>query len=527
MFARSTSGIKKCLSRHQRPCPPSPRGKQDPSARHRRAACAIALILFAAYTYFYQAGGWNPNSRFALVRAIVEQGTLRIDDTALFEGQLVTGDLAQSEDHIYSDKAPGLALFAAPLVALSQPFVTDPQSPAGIAWLSYLATVYAAGLPTIITALIILHAATRLGATLHAAALAALVFGLGTPAWCYSTLFYGHALTTTCLTGAFAASLALADPSSAQRDWLLATAVGLGGGWATVTEYPTVVPVALTTLLALWHASEGGRLRVFRVASGIAIWASICAGVLAWYNDSAFGSPLQIGYSSVSGFEGMSQGFFGIGRPDYRVMRQILFGPFRGLFYLTPLLIAAPVGFLILVRYRRSRLAGLTGASIIIFYLIFNASYYYWDGGWSYGPRHMAPALPFLCIALAPIWSRACSMVRAGFLVAALCGTTTAFMAVSVTAQPPDTYLRPVSELFWPNFIQGNLSMNWQSYLEYLPRDERNQTSHAWNIGEQMGLSGLPSLAPLVTAWSLIGIIWWKRNHQPASNETAVRGKNE
>ena len=480
------------------------------TAARQRTAIAVAITLFVSYAYFYQAGGWNQNSRFALVRAIVEQGTLRIDDTVSVDGQLITGDLTKHGGHIYSDKAPGLALLAVPLLALTQPFVAEPQSPAGIASLSYIATLFSASLPTILTALIILHLCSRFGATPAAAAFSALVFGLGSPAWCYSTLFYGHALATACLTGAFAAALALKAPSSTRRDWLLAATVGLCGGWATVTEYQTVIPAAMTASLGFWHAAKRGRARALRVTIGISVSAIMCASVLAWYNQTSFGSPLHLGYLNVTGFEGMNQGFFGITRPDYNVMKQLLFGQFRGLFYLSPVLIAAPIGLVLLIRDRHSRLAGLTSAAIAAFYLVLNASYYYWDGGWSYGPRHMAPALPFLSLAVAPLWSKGRTILRLGLLMVTLYGVGHAFIAVSTTAQPPDTYLRPVTQLFWPSFIHGELSTNWQSYLDYLPRDERDHTSHAWNIGEKIGLSGLTSLTPLVSAWCAIGFTWWK-----------------
>ena len=65
----------------------------------------LGLALFVSYAYFYQAGGWNQNSRFDLVRAVVGQRTLRIDAF-----QQNTGDKAFYRRHWYSDKAPGLAL---------------------------------------------------------------------------------------------------------------------------------------------------------------------------------------------------------------------------------------------------------------------------------------------------------------------------------------------------------------------------------------------------------------------------------
>ena len=60
-----------------------------------------------SYAYFYQGGGWNQNSRFALVRAMTERDTLQID--AYREA---TGDRAVWNGHYYSDKAPGASLLA-------------------------------------------------------------------------------------------------------------------------------------------------------------------------------------------------------------------------------------------------------------------------------------------------------------------------------------------------------------------------------------------------------------------------------
>ena len=70
-----------------------------------RARVIVAIAVFISYAYFYQAGGWNQNSRFALVRAILERHTLQIDAYAAH-----TGDIALKDGHYYSDKAPGASL---------------------------------------------------------------------------------------------------------------------------------------------------------------------------------------------------------------------------------------------------------------------------------------------------------------------------------------------------------------------------------------------------------------------------------
>jgi hypothetical protein len=99
----------------------------------------------------------------------------------------------------------------------------------------------------------------------------------------------------------------------------------------------------------------------------------------------------------------MQDGFFGIGGPKRGVLMGVLFGQFRGLFFLAPVLALAPIGFALLIRVPAVRLPALTVLAIAVYYVLMNASYNYWHGGWSYGPRHIAPSLPFRALALAPL----------------------------------------------------------------------------------------------------------------------------
>src|SRR5690606_19228103 len=62
----------------------------------------LALAVLAATSYFAGPPAWNQNSRLALTRALVEQGTTVIDDH-----HATTGDKSRRDGHFYSDKAPG------------------------------------------------------------------------------------------------------------------------------------------------------------------------------------------------------------------------------------------------------------------------------------------------------------------------------------------------------------------------------------------------------------------------------------
>ena len=83
----------------------------------RKSVWVVAAILFLASAYFYQDPEWNGNSRLDLTRAIVERGTLQIDNYH-DDPEWLTGDKALYNGHYYSDKAIGSSLLAVPLYFL-------------------------------------------------------------------------------------------------------------------------------------------------------------------------------------------------------------------------------------------------------------------------------------------------------------------------------------------------------------------------------------------------------------------------
>ncbi|MFH0900665.1 MAG: hypothetical protein V2A73_08560 [Pseudomonadota bacterium] len=494
----------------------------------------LACTLFVSYGYFYQAGGWNQNSRFDLVRAVVERGTFSID--AYHHN---TGDASFLGGHWYSDKAPGSAFAAIPVVAVARAALGAGgedalDSPRAIAVLSYAATLATSSLPTAFAALLLMYLARRLGSKETGAGLAAIVFGLATPAWAYATLFWGHQLAAACLVAAFAAAIELASdrPAAgagagasdgdgyglarlARRDIMLAFALGLALGLAVMTEYQAAPPALVLFIYALAGAwKHGRRRRLLMVGLGALAGALPSVALLCWYHHAAFGSVFAIGYSHVYGWGGMKQGLMGITYPKPSVLARLLVAPERGLLVLAPALFVAPLGLVAACRSasNNGRIAILASA-IAGYYLLLNASYVYWSGGWTYGPRHLAPAIPFLCLLLGPAWTIGRKWLRLAILVGAVLGAAFAFVVVTTTAQPPEGLRGSVSELCWPAFRDGDLSLNHQSFLEARawPRELRGtkHQRHAWNMGQLVGLRGHASLLPLAAIWFLAAYGWW------------------
>ena len=475
-----------------------------------RTAVVLGLTLFASYAYFYQAGGWNQNGRFALVRSILEQGTLRIDSYADS-----TGDRSLWEGHYYCDKAPGASFLALGPVAAARLAAracgVDPASAPGIAWTSYVAGLATSGLFTVVAALGVFWLTLHWGASRRAALFAATAYGVATPAWSYATVFVGHGVTSGCLIAAFAATVAL--PGSPRHRTLLAWAIGLLCGLAVVSEFPAAPAVLVIVMLAVASIYTTDRRATLRVTLNIAAAGAVMAAVLLAYHNAAFGSPFRVGYGNEDNSEGaaMQQGFFGLAGPSWHVLYEVLLGAYRGLLPLAPLMAVAPLGLVWLARAHRRWMLVLAAATIAAYYLLLNVSYTYWEGGWFVGPRHLIPGLAFVALGLAPLWDIARTAGRTLLVGGWLWGAALGLIVVSTNPQPPSNIMKPVSELMWPAFVEGDLSLNPQAFTDYAADPDRmrhNPAGHAsWNLGQLAGLHGLASLLPLLAIWCLAALL--------------------
>lgn len=480
-------------------------------ARLRWTAFVLGLTLFMSYAWFYQAGGWNQNTRFALVRAILEQRTILIDTYSE-----TTGDRSLWEGHYYSDKAPGASFIALAPVAAAQAVLRsrgiELGSRQGVAVASYVATLATSSLFTVVAALGIYWLSIRWRASREAALFAAATYGLATPAWAYATVFVGHSVTSGLLMAAFWAAVAL--PDNPKRVGPLAWAVGLLCGLAVVTEFPAAPAVLVISLLAVSGLWSVDRTAALRAAVIIAIGGGLMAVILGWYHNAAFGSPFQLGYGNEDNSEGArmrEHGLFGIGTPTWHVAYEVLLGWYRGLLPLAPLVALAPLGLALLARVRADRRAVAAAATIAGYYLLLNVSYTYWEGGWFIGPRHLLPGLGFVALGLAPLWDSGRVVGRAVLIVGWLWGAALSIVSVSTTPQPPSNIMRPVQELLWPAFAEGDLSINAQTYNDYGADPDamrHHPDAHAaWNLGEVVGLRGLTSLLPLLALWVLAALL--------------------
>lgn len=471
-----------------------------------KQACLIALLTFVSYAYFYPGGGWNQNSRFDLVRAIVERGTLQIDAY-----QANTNDKALYNGHYYSDKAPGQPLLAVPAAAATRTIQkltgVDPVSARAVVALSYASGLFSVALPFSIACSALFLIALHLGASTKAAAFAAIAMGLGTPLWAYATLFWAHDLAGACLLLSFGAALLLGS-GDGEHDAAWASSVGLLAGCATLAEYPAAPASAILAVFALLRVWSGGWPSRTRVALGIAAGALPCVLVLLAYQHAAFGSAIHPSYSYEAGpFPWMHHGYFGLKYPRLDVAFKLLFGVKRGLFLFAPVTAVAVFGLRLLWKNPATRLPSGAASAIFVYYLILNASYADWTTGWTYGARYMGAGIPALCVGLAPAWDYFRANGRKMLLALLAVSIFFSLAAVSTTPQPPDNLRSPLTQLILPAFFRGHMSLEHISMLGPAEEDGSGRYG-SFNLGELAGLHGFASLLPLFAIWMIAAGAW-------------------
>lgn len=469
-----------------------------------RPSTALFALLFGVYAYFYQAGGWNQNSRFDMVRALVEQGTFAID-----RYEKNTGDDSLKDGHYYCDKAPGASWSCVPvyLVAHQLAGAPDPVPPGWLAWAVWLSIVVAVSLPSAIAATFLARLLLRLGLPPPAAYGVTLLYGLGTMALPYSTLLYGNQLSGSLLLIAFALLVEVRQGEPATPSRMIAVGVLLG--YAVVSEYPA----ALAGMgIALYGLSVTGLRRALPALLG----GLVPIAALGAYHWAVFGSPTAFPYD-YSVWETPHTGWFmGIGRPRAVALSGMLFGEYRGLLHGAPWLVAALPGAVLLARHHRRETA--VAAWVVLTFVWLNASIPPWHGGWAAGPRYMVPMLPFASVLAAGCLSAlrpkkrhhtpALVLELGALAIAGLLGLVSAGNMFAVTAVKPELpmhYQAPYRELVWPSFRKGELAISTQS-IDMIDNPP-NAPRQAWNLGMKLGLDGHASLLPLYL-W-LAGTLGW------------------
>ena len=355
----------------------------------------FAMLFLAGVAFYHPVEYDNTTSRYFLLSAVVDYGTLNIDVY-----RMGTIDKAEWNGHYYSNKAPGAPLLGLPVYWCLR-YLTPLRFYAPLGPLDmYIVRVVTTTLLFALLGVVMYSLASFCGASSRQAFLMVVAYGFGSIALLHAMLFSGHQIAASLSFFSFALLVRLSGDGRtvAARHWGYVFLAGLLAGLAVITDYTAIVIAAgLTVYVAA--SRMGVRLKFWFLSGGFA-WALI----LTAYNMVCFGSPFSSSYEHLTFDqfrEGAAQGILGIGVPSLRAMVGLLLSPSRGVFFIMPVLLLSLWGIARMIgREKRPREAVLI-AAVAIGSFLFIAGFYGWHGGWTFGPRYLVPMLPFLAFPIA------------------------------------------------------------------------------------------------------------------------------
>lgn len=442
----------------------------------------LFFFLLINYAFFFPRwADWGQNSRLDLVLAIVDRGTLSID--AYYQN---TGDYALYHGNHYMDKAPGPSLLAVPVYAIIRPVLhtapvkglidrlANSQAFAGTlqAGGSGLQEdkIYQALVLLIVTFVVVTIPSAALGVLFYRFlgylnpklgwnVIAVLLYGLATSAFPYAGTFVSHQLTAFLLFGAFLLAYEIRQKIRSPR-W--ATLVGLMLGYAMISEYPTALIAGAITLYIFLTLPER------RWFAGLIAGGLICGSILMIYNWIIFKSILPVGYEySALYTEQHSTGFLSLTYPHLDALWGITFSKFRGLFFLSPVLLLAAAGFVAWWQSRQLRGELWICLWSVVSFFLFNGSSVMWQGGYAVGPRYLVPMLPFFAMGWGGFALRWGDRFLARALMAILgLASFLAVWAETIGGQSfPDWSSNPLVSYTWPRLVEGDIARNMAMIL--------------------------------------------------------------
>lgn len=469
--------------------------------RCSRLEIALFVTCLVAFAYFHHGGGWNQNVRFAMVRAMVEARTFAVDSFLVYrpapggsgetlvrlpvtdgrfewEGRTyylgwgraggagsaiparldewaVSGDLAFHAGRFHPNKAPGVAFAAVPayavLYGIDKLAGADPDSWWILTVNAWLTSLLSVGLISAAGCVLVFRLALRVsdGAVVPSL-VAALTCALGTIFFHYACTLYEHDVAAIACIAAFY-FLVRAKEERALRDLMLA---GVCVGYAATTN---TIFAAVAILLGAYLVVSV-RVRHGWLAYGLGILGPLA--MLLAYNVACFGTPFTTNYAYENPLFRNEAAVLGVfSAPSASAFAALLISPFRGLFYTSPVLLAAVAGLALMLRDSRHRAEAWVVASVAGFFLLFNMSFNGWAGGSAVGPRYLVPAIPFLTVPLA------IGFARWPRIVAALAVVSAAVVMLSAAVDPqcpqyvvqgrPMWKFDPVREYVLPLFLRG------------------------------------------------------------------------
>ncbi len=431
----------------------------------------LAFLYLYCFPYFQGIRSANELPRVYLTMAMVDEGGFAIDTGVEKWGK--TADMSPNNGHLYSNKAPGSSMLAVPAYAFlkfTKKLTGMEPSLAEITWVCRVSTGV---LPTLLFIVLLWRFLRRFAPGIETRRLVLGGYALGTMAMTYSVLFISHQLAAICIGTSYILSVWVIE-----EDWSVKWmwAVGLAAGAAPLVDYQAAfagIPVGIFILVKLLYQKRDQWIGVVYALLG----AIPPIALLLFYHSEAFGGAFRTGYdASVSFAHFHQQGFLGMDKFRTEALVGSMISPENGLLLLSPMMLLALPGWLLLWKRKQWWHFGIT-LSVAVIYVGFISSLIFWRGGWQLGPRYIVAMLPFMLvpISVTATWAERRWPARA--IVVGLIFVGIVMYSVSTAFFPhfPEKFDNPFYELIVRLMLDGHT---------------------AYNVGWLIGLRGFASLVP-------------------------------
>ena len=431
----------------------------------RHPALWLTIILAAFYILLGngRTTSGDGEAMLQVARALAEQGRLDLAPDILppVETILIESDDLQIPYTVVGRKGLTYAKYG-----LGQSVVALPLYTLGLMWRAItgshsaprITAVMLNSLLTATTAGLLLMLTRDLGYSTRAGITLAIAYAVGSPAWVYTHTFFSEPLVTLCLVvGALAA---VRFSQREQTRWLVLMGSILGLALLTRINAVAALPAFGLYLVLTWRAQRTSTSSIIQQATAVLIAFGLGAGLTVLYNIYRFGDPLDFGYHT-SNWQA----------PFYRGLYGLTLSPGKGILWYAPVIVLGLAGFRPFAR-RWSREACLC-AGVPLGYLLFHSAYTHWGGGWSWGPRLLLPALPFMLLPASAILDHRSQRPAAELALASI-------LALGLVIQIPAigcNYAHTLQRIYatWPDEFETRVLYRpasspvvgqWQSFFE-------------------------------------------------------------
>ena len=480
----------------------------------RQVGIALALITFLVGVYFLTFNGDAISSDelflFDATESLARRGDMRMN----YLNDVHAPQLLAEVKPPVADVEPLQPLLAVPLFRLAEALPGI-----GLVHTVWLFNV----LVTALTAGVLFAYGLALDYRPRAAAIVALLYGVGTIAWPYSRTFFREPLFTLLALLSVLLTLRLRLALSAgERPWGAAIALVVAFAGALFSKeaafllLPPLIVQAIPDRLA--SARRARRAAVTLLVIGAIILALL---VIAASADSLFG--VDTGRWSI--MRRLEQVRDNLTQAGEGVLGYLV-SPGRSLWVYSPVLLAGFFGWPWLIRQGRRREIAVPLVMLVTFvvgYALVRGPEWYGGTGW--GPRYLVAVTPFLALWLLPVVERLLQPGASRVGRAALGALAAISVGVQVIAAlvPVHRYYDVLASQSPPiiPWQQGAWSVRWSPL--WVSIDLLGQQTPDLLAARAVGRAWLlPALAALLMLVALVALAWWLRRRSGTPQAVVV-----